>query len=297
MMNRAKGMFILKGMLLGLIFLGMSLWLFSCKGEKAVALTLAVKNQENGSGIPGAKVELHRFYEGGRPVLLDSLQCDENGFISPLKIKFEKGYTYQLTASKAFFEAALSGNGASRANEIRLKPSELPSDTIQLFLRAMEATTPTLDRKEQGTYHVNELIGSLKAGNWSGNFIPRLSWGDIPALLEAGGDTTVIHHFPIKTGSAMHPDSARLGQVMLWMVEAIRRDVSRRAGDKPVFLMPPSDVPVLGTRRGNPRLFNSKGALERAYRSYQNWWESGSAEDTLRKARQNPLRGTGLGWM
>lgn len=295
-MIQVKGIFFVKGIIFRAIILGISLLLFSCSKEKPVKLAISVKDKDRSSGVPAATVELFRSTEGGQAIRIDSLSCDETGHL-PLEILVEKGYRYKLVASKAYYEASLGGGGASFANEKQFSSSDLPKDTIKLYLKAMVSMPTSEDLQKQASTNVNELIGNLKGGNWVGNFIPRLQWEDIPTLLEQGGDSTVIQHFPMKTGSKLKPDSARIGQVMLWMVEAIRKDAYRKVQDKPIFLMPPSNVPVLGTRRGNPRLFNSKGALKKAHEAYLKWWENGPPEDTLKKARRNPLRGTGLGWM
>ncbi|MCI4666873.1 MAG: DUF4943 domain-containing protein [Bacteroidia bacterium] len=269
----------------------------SCSQKTGVEISFEVKDIENSASLPNATIELYRFYEGGQPVFVDSFQTNEAGIYPAFKTSVEKGYKFKVVASKPYYEPVLSGNGAYLKNEKIIDPANIPRDTLTLFLKSAVSPNSGSQRKKMAKSNVNELIGSLKAGNWEGNFIPRLTWGDIPGLLEHGEDSAIIKHFPIKTGSKLQPDSARVGQVALWMIEAIRRDVSRKVGDKPIFLMPPSNVPVLGTRRGNPRLFNSKGALKKAHEAYIKWWENGPISDTLKKAKRNPLRGTGLGWM
>ncbi len=282
------------------VFAGASLWVMglflflSCQREVPTHVEVRVFDEKTEKPLEEAVLCLYRSYQGGKDQLVDTFLTDADGALS-LDFKAEAGYIYMLKAEKSYYQPALAGNGASYANRGQIEMGS--RDTLRLYLDPLRAATAAAEKERQAQANVNEVIGQLKAGNWSGNYLPRLSWGDIDALLEVGSDSMVISSFPIKAGSPLRPDSARLGQVALWMIEAIRRDVAKQRKDTPVFLMPPSNVPVLGTRLGNPRLFNSKRALQKAHAAYRRWWEGRKEGDTLRTARQNPLIGSGLSWM
>ncbi|MEO0898188.1 MAG: DUF4943 family protein [Bacteroidota bacterium] len=268
--------------------------LMACQQAAEVKVKVEVRNQADEKAIPSAVLSLSRYVKAGPTLLVDTFLTDEKGQFL-LSFVAEKGYQYKLEARKSFYEAALTNNGASYGHEANILPDE--TDSLVLYLQALLTASSNVKNPKQAVQSVQEVIGTLKANKWEGNSLPRLSWGDIPALLAVGPDSVVITNFPVSTTSRFSMDSARVGQVTLWMIEAIRRDYVRRGEDKPYFLMPPSNAPVLGTRRGNPRLFNSKAALQKAFDGYQKWWDSRNESDTLRSARKNPLGGTGLGWM
>ncbi|MEL6132299.1 MAG: DUF4943 family protein, partial [Bacteroidota bacterium] len=224
---------------------------------------------------------------------VQSLYTDKEGKAGT-KLDVEEGYTYEVIAEKPFYEPILKEKGGIFSHKARIVHGETNAFTLTLV--PIMAAEPQMIVGDVEQISAAMLVETLRQETWDQGNLPRMQWGDIEPLLAVGGDTVVIHAFPTKSGSKLQPDSARLGQVALWMVEAIRRDMLR-GENRPLFLMPPSNVPVLGTRRGNPRLFNSKEALDKAHQAYLKWWEDAQTTDTLKAARRNPLRGTGLGWM
>lgn len=280
-------------LLRGMYFLLLSYIFFACGSVPTTDIQVAVINEDTQEAIDSVEVRIMRFYEGGEREYVASLFTDAEGRVNH-SFEHEKGYTYEIVAEKSFYEPIIKKNSGSYSHIAQLengKPNEL-----NLTLIPIMAAAPQVISGDVAKSTADEMILQLRSGNWGTSSLPRLEWGDIEKLLEIGNDSLVIYDFPIKPGSKLKPDSARMGQIALWTIEAIRRDLLR-GENRPVFLMPPSNVPVLGTRRGNPRLFNSKDALGRAHAAYEKWWNEAQTMDTVKAARRNPLRGTGLGWM
>lgn len=271
-----------------------SLFLLSaCGSPTQTQLSVQVVHEDTQEALDSVEIRIMRFYEGGERMFFQSLYTDDAGKVST-SFEAEKGYTYELVAEKPFYEPILREKGGVFSHKAQMKNGEPNEFTLTLV--PIMAAEPQVIAGEIASVSAATVLETLKQGNWDQGNLPRMQWGDIETFLAVGGDSLVIYAFPTKSGSKLQPDSARLGQVALWMVEAIRRDMLR-GQNRSLFLMPPSNVPVLGTRRGNPRLFNSKEALGKAHQAYLNWWENAQTMDTLRAARKNPLRGTGLSWM
>jgi len=277
----------------GLCIFWLTCQISACVHVKETSFQVIVVHEDTREEIDSVKIRILSLLGGERKMIQQTLYTDKEGKVSG-SFEAADGYQYEILAEKPFYEPILRESEGAFSHVASLKAGEANEFTLTLV--PIMAAEPQVIAGEVKSVSAATILETLKQGGWNQGNLPRMQWGDIETLLAAGGDSLVIHAFPIKSGSKLEPDSARLGQVALWMVEAIRRDMLKGAS-RPLFLMPPSNVPVLGTRRGNPRLFNSKEALGKAHQAYLNWWENAQMMDTLRAARKNPLRGTGLSWM
>ena len=206
----------------------------------------------------------------------------------------EDGYGYRVIAERRHFRESVSADGGEYENQAVLEPGD--TNVLHLYLEAILPPDPERFTRMHDSVPVNQLLAAIVADEWSWSFLPRLSWQDIPALLQMGADTTYIQNYPRHPLSTYRPDSVRAGLVALWLIEAIRKGEIREVNELS-NLMPPSRAPALGTRRGNPSGRNSPDQVSQAYQGYSDWWEEAQQLERKKAIRKNPLRGKAMSWM
>lgn len=142
---------------------------------------------------------------------------------------------------------------------------------------------------------VDTFVASLIKGSYEFDYLdplPDFTAEDIPALLHHASDFREIESFPVNPISSYAPPSFRLGECLLWVVEAIRvTDLAKNHLDYP------SHHPIL-LRSNNPNIVDilTIAELDEAYIHYKNWWEDNSDIDFNTLQAINPLAGTSYQW-
>ncbi|MEL6672170.1 MAG: hypothetical protein AAFR61_08250 [Bacteroidota bacterium] len=275
--------------IIGLYCLG---WMTSCQ-PPLTRVYVEVQHGETRGPLDSVMVSLLAATPTGMPSPVDSMQTGSEG-----KAYFEweaqEGMAYEILVTRRNYEETVVEDGAAFSNRVAVEAGD-----TNVFVLSLMPILPPNPEKFDLLYEVvpiPQLIAALQTDQWTWRFLPQLQWGDIPALLEAGLDTNYVKTYPRLATSTYRPDSARIGLVAIWLVEAIRKQ-QLADREEVMHLMPPSRGPFLGTRKGNPSGYNSPKQMQTALEAYQSWWEAGLEGDTLSTARKNPLRGKGLSWM
>lgn len=143
---------------------------------------------------------------------------------------------------------------------------------------------------------VDVFVAALIEGKYEQDFmapLPDFSAQDIPALLHYANDFREIAYFPVNPISSFAPPAFRLGECLLWVIEAIRTSTGIDANQ----LRYPSLVPVL-VKENDPNegreVLNEE--LQEAYTLYKNWWEDNRSSDFNTFSSINPLAESGYQW-
>lgn len=266
----------------------------ACTPPPMAQVDVVVQDKYNTQPLDSVKVYLYSQLLQQAATVVDSQFTTEEGTVH-WEFQAQEGYAYYVEAVKRHYQATINEMGSAYENRQDIDPTMI--NTLYLYLELIPPPDPDRFEKMYADISINEVIASLKDSSWTWAFLPRMEWEDIPRLLEVAVDTGTIAPYPRHPLSTYRPDNARIGLVALWLVEAIRRKESR-GGELAGNLMPPSRAPILGTRRGNPRGYNSPRQQETARQAYQDWWEQAKeAENRKKAARSNPLLGKGLSWM
>ncbi|TAE52542.1 MAG: DUF4943 domain-containing protein [Bacteroidetes bacterium] len=264
--------------------------LLSCQ-QKPKPVHLIVQDKAAKRNLDSAQVVLYRYFGEDARSPIDTGYTDKNGALT-LKVLPEKGYHYLAEATRKHYKESLNENGADFEHRKEVYPGD--TSHIVLYLEGLVEPDPTRYAQLQARTAVGDVVAAIPSNGWRWTLLPSLTWEDIPALLAIGGDTTQIEKYPHNSGSSLHPAKVRAGLVALWLVEAIRR---QEAGTAMGTLTPPSKMPVLGTKKGAPRI-NSPAQVAQAHAAYRLWWESASVNtDRKAAAKSSPLKDSGLGWM
>ncbi|MEL6254738.1 MAG: DUF4943 family protein [Bacteroidota bacterium] len=270
------------------------LFLSAC-GPRQMYVKVEVQDIFNGESLDSVKVDVLRSARGGTEQVLQTCYTNTEGNCS-LLLEVDDQYSYQVKASRHHFKEAVSENGSDYLHQAELEVTD--STEVQLFLENILPPDPERFEKMYPIVPVSQVIAAISADEWSWSFLPKISWEDVPILLNQGADSTFIKNYPRNLRSTYRPDSIRAGLVALWLVEALRKQ-ELKSNDEYFNLTPPSRAPVLGTRRGNPSGFNSIEQIQAAQEAYSLWWEEVPADSAARMdaIRKNPLAGKGLSWM
>lgn len=270
------------------------LFLLACGGPRPAELRVKVVETGSARPLDSSMVVLFRHFQQAQLTALDTQYTDNQGTCR-FRFQPEEGYGYLAGAQRRYYREGLSEDGSAFLNRAAFLPGD--TTTLLLQLEALTLPDPGLHARLQARNSAAEVVAALRGNVWRWTLMPNLAWEDIPALLEAAGDTLQIDSFPRNPAASWRPAKVRSGLAALWLAEAVRRQAA--AGERALgSLSPPSRAPVLGGRRGNPRGYNSPAEVQMAAEAYRRWWEGAAqAEDRARAARQNPLQGSGLGWL
>lgn len=144
-------------------------------------------------------------------------------------------------------------------------------------------TTPPIEEREE----VGQLFTSMRQGSYTDRGFPRLVWGDIPALLNRGESTVVLHAFPRNNESSQFEPACTEGMVALWLVEGIRQGSRHPSLTALCLKQGPTKGPWSKQSEEN------HPAVARAYRA---WWRRVQYLPPKRVAKMDPLHGTQLHW-
>lgn len=123
---------------------------------------------------------------------------------------------------------------------------DLYDPDVKLFVKQLKS----------GTYNTKNMAGIVQ--------VPEFSPKHIPQLLSYMDDMTEIPSFPLPTISSQYGGRARLGECMLWIVEAIRLGYPPSLGCKLVY----KDAEDY---EGIYFLTNSE--VQEVVSLYRDWWE------------------------
>ena len=161
---------------------------------------------------------------------------------------------------------------------------------VLLFFSCGDETFPTKNPR------LDVFVAALIEGNYEQDYLdplPDFSAQDIPALLHYANDFREIAYFPVNPISSFAPPTFRLGECLLWVIEAIR---TRTDVDMDP-LRYPSLIPVL-INDDNPNEVKglNEEELQEAYTLYNNWWEDNRNRDFNTFRFINPLAGSNYQW-
>ncbi|MEM6799789.1 MAG: DUF4943 family protein [Bacteroidota bacterium] len=269
--------------------------LLSACGPRKVHIAVEVQDVLSGQKLDSAQVDLYRNIRGGNEQKLQTAYSDESGMCS-FVIEVDESYSYWVEASRTHFIKTLSEDGGTYIHQQRLQIAD--SIQAQLFLESILPPDPERFEKMYPKVPISQVIAAIAADEWSWSFLPKISWEDVPILLNQGADSSFVKNYPRNLRSTYRPDSIRAGLVSLWLVEALRKQ-KIKGEDEFYALTAPSRAPVLGTRRGNPSGYNSVEQLQAAQAAYTAWWEAVPVDSLGRveAIKKNPLAGKSLSWM
>lgn len=162
-------------------------------------------------------------------------------------------------------------------------------------------------RKQAEIQDVKRFIEELKNNNYVSDFAPKLSWEDIPALMELAGSTKMLTNFPRNILGRYYIEQCQLGIVAMWLIDSIRKN----EGKKPRKAWYISPFPVLKSEgdekkieeymsaghNANILVRNTDEKLRRAHDSYLNWWMAAQHLKRRKAKRLNPLADTDIKWL
>lgn len=275
-------------LLLGIFFL------ISC-GPKSMHVNVEVLEKFSGAAVDSAEVVVFKKAIGGADQRVYSCTTDGNGqcFMS---FEIDEQFSYRIEASRQYFANPVSENGADYLHQAALEIRD--TNTVSLYLESIQAPDPERFEKMYPVVPISQVVAAIAADEWNWTFLPKISWTDVPILLNQGQDSTFIKNYPRNPRSRYRPDSIRAGLVSLWLIEAVRKQQLRNS-DEFYSLDPPSKAPVLGTRKGNRSGYNSVEQINLAHEAYSTWWKEMPNDSTERveALKKNPLSGLGLSWM
>jgi len=198
---------------------------------------------------------------------------------------------YGIAASKKGYLAYLEDDPVKISKSDAIVTSGSPGE-ITLYLTSDPMHQVEFFSKTEKRYEIAGLIQLMKSGQFHGG-IPLLYWEDIPQLLAAGNDSTLILSYPVNPLSSSIRE-APLGMIALWFIESIRL----AEGNK--MILPyekyPSLNPVIRTR-DNPEAQNNDAEKQgQVYKAYIQWWSNVKNMDAVSGSKINPLDGTDFLW-
>jgi hypothetical protein len=170
---------------------------------------------------------------------------------------------------------------------------EKTGDNIVLFLTSDSLQQRDFWIKKTPRYEIDTLIYLLKSNNYH-NGIPQLFWEDIPKLLKAGNDKTLINNFPVNPISSHYLRECYLGTISLWLIESVRIAEKKNVYN-PVEKFP-SQTPILRNKGEDENGINDLEKMKIAFQAYQAWWEKVKNADKKTGCKINPLVDTELEW-
>lgn len=119
------------------------------------------------------------------------------------------------------------------------------------------------------------------------------TWDDIEHLLVLADDTGPAPYTPINPLSSFMTESATVGVVALWVVEAIRCGVLRGDPVQEIRFRFPTLNCHLIAGPGAPAMESPQAVAARAYRA---WWREARGVDPVEAADSSPLAGSNVHW-
>lgn len=260
-------------------------------GQKIIKkrANITVIDKKNGRPVENAEVTLTTIFEA-RDIFREIQQTNASGKCS-FAFNIKPSTDYQVVASKKGYLAYLEDDPVkiSKSDMIITANSD---KNINLYLTSDSMHQVEFYRKTEKRIEIPDLIQQMKSGRFHGG-IPLLYWEDIPQLLAAGKDITLITSYPVNPLSSSIME-APLGMIALWFVESIRL----AEGNK--MILPyekyPSLTPAVQYQNYRESTDTAIERMEKAYHAYFAWWEQVKKMDAAHGSRINPLDGTDLRW-
>lgn len=269
----------------------LSLGISGSTGQKPAKkiIHITVIDKKNGLPVNDAEVTLTTIVKA-RDVFREIQLTDKTGQCI-FSFMYNPSADYGVVASKKGYLGFLEDDPV----KISKSDARITADSetnISLYLTSDSMHQVEFYRKTEKRYEIPDLIVLLKSGNFHGG-IPLLYWDDIPKLLAAGTDPTMISSFPANPLSSFARE-APLGMIALWLIESIRIADGNR------FIMPwekyPSLNPVIRNLNGPDNQEGGTENMAKLHQAYVVWWNSVKDMDTSHRCGINPLDGTGMRW-
>lgn len=149
---------------------------------------------------------------------------------------------------------------------------------------------------DPGNPNVGKFVQMLKAGEYKTGItdsLPEFRSYDVSSLLQHSNDFREIPKFPVNPVSSYNPQSFRLGECLLWTIEAIRK--TPPTAEKLNF---PSLAPALILEEAPEGTDGRLGIteLQEVYSLYEAWWSQKGDKSFAELQAINPLEGSGYRW-
>lgn len=229
---------------------------------------------------------------GNVDINTDVAYTDKNGECSFL-FEYQAGNSYNIRAHKNGLLSYLVNDSLNT----RRSYAEVKEDTeeeLTLYLTSDSMNHINYWKEVTPRYEMEELINLLKSNSYT-ETIPQLHWDDIPSLLSAGNDSTVISQFPRNPVSSYFLNDCYVGVITLWFIESIR--ISEKDNLISPFEKYPSLNPIL-KYKNPPEIIpeNSIDKLDLAFEAYQQWWEEVQNLEPSDACKIDPLENINLSW-
>lgn len=146
-------------------------------------------------------------------------------------------------------------------------------------------------------YEMDSFIEMLRTNRFpQQQTLPQLKWEDIPSLLNAGNDTSIINRYPVNPISSLTSTDRYMGIVTLWFIECIRLTEQQEEYATRTFY--PSQTPFLLYYGSDSDKYpaNSKELMELTYTEYYSWWQTVKLMDRKEACKINPLENIKVNW-
>lgn len=152
------------------------------------------------------------------------------------------------------------------------------------------------DNFDPGNPSVVKFVQMLNEGKYIATVedpLPEFKSYDIASLLDHSTSFREIREFPVNPHSSYRPSPYRLGECLLWTIEAIRKSPPTAEN-----LRFPSLAPVLILKDAPEGSDNrlSEAELKEVYLLYENWWNKKGGKTFLELQETDPLEGTKYRW-
>lgn len=134
---------------------------------------------------------------------------------------------------------------------------------------------------------VEKLFEEMRKGEYADRGFPKLTFEDIPALLERCESGEILRRFPRNPLSSQFEKSCREGIIAIWLIEGIRKGGRY-----------PSSAALCLTKgeREDDWTLASENNHEKLVVAYRKWWEIAAMLSEEEAMKLDPLVETGLAW-
>ncbi|MEP5611046.1 MAG: carboxypeptidase-like regulatory domain-containing protein [Cyclobacteriaceae bacterium] len=170
---------------------------------------------------------------------------------------------------------------------------------------AIRSSFSKKDQKKQSDIEdIERFIDALLSNSYEADYPPKLSWKDIPELLEIADSRIIIDRFPRNILSRLYLKDCQTGIVALWLIDSIRKNEGKKVR-KAWYVSPmpllqnESDREISRARGGGNEYIpaNSDEKLATAFEAFEAWWKNAQDLSRSKSKRVNPLQGSELNWL
>ena len=170
-------------------------------------------------------------------------------------------------------------------------------DDLTFYLTSDPLNHYNYFKAKKPRYEMDEFLEMLRANQFPPQTtLPQLKWEDIPSLLNAGKDTTIINRYPVNPISSMTSIDRYMGIVTLWFIECIR--LTEQQEEYSTITLYPSQTPFLLYFGADSDKYptNSNELMDLTYAEYYFWWQNVKFMDSKEACKLNPLENINVNW-